>query len=447
MHNLLEPQNAEENYVTVSGFIDSLNNSLRRQNTRILGEVSQLQMYPGRNYLFFTLKDSESEAMIKCIMWKTQYDVSGVDLEDGMEIIVSGYPEVYAPSGNLTLKAQSVELVGEGALKKAYDKLKAQLEKEGLFSDVKKRPIPSFAQKIGIITSRDGAVINDFLSNIGRHGYKLSLIHSRVEGQLATEELLHSVRTFKKRDIDVLVIIRGGGSLESLLPFNNEALVREIASFPVPVIAGIGHDKDITLVAMAADKMVSTPTAVTTLLNDSWNKALGYIELAESKIVSRYKDALLRENSKVDALFSNIKESFRDILSGFSEPEYKLKEKLRDIQHHLDTFTREIVRFQTHIMQQFAHHYREVEKVADSLLLNSLRILKVEIDKKAQDIEFFNKQLSIYNPERQLKLGYSILLNKGKVLKSVQDIEKGDIIHVRMQDGTVESEVKNINHI
>lgn len=447
MRNLLELQNTKENYVTVSDYIGSLNNSLRDQNARIVGEVSQPQLYPGRNYLYFTLKDSKSSAMIKCFMWKNLYKISGVDLEDGMEIIVSGYPEIYAPNGGLTLQTQSVELVGEGALKKAYDKLKAQLEKEGLFSYAKKRPIPSFAQKIGIITSRDGAVINDFLSNIGRHGYQLSLINSRVEGQLATEELLHSVRSFKKKDIDVLVIIRGGGSLESLLPFNNEALVREIASFPVPVIAGIGHDKDITLVAMAADSMVSTPTAVTTLLNDSWNKALGYVELAENKIVSGYKDALLRENSKIDGLFSSIKENFQDILSGFSELEYKLKEKFRDMQHHLKTFAQESIRFQAHISEKFIRHYKDAQKVIDSLLSNSLRILKVEINKKTQDTEFFNKQLSIYNPERQLKLGYSILLNKGKVMKSVQDVKKGEMIHVRMQDGTLDSEVKNINQI
>lgn len=232
-----------------------------------------------------------------------------------------------------------------------------------------------------------------------------------------------------------------------MLPFNNEVLVREIASFPVPVIAGIGHDKDITLVAMAADSMVSTPTAVTTLLNDSWNKALGYVELAESKIVSGYKDALLRDNSKVDGLFSSIKENFQNILSGFSELKYSLKEKFRDMQHHLKMFAQETIRFQTYISEKFIRHYREAQKVIDSLLSNSLRILKVEIDKGKQDTEFFNKQLSIYNPEKQLKLGYSILLNKGKVMKSVHDVKRGEMIHVRMQDGTLDSEVKNINQI
>ena len=125
-----------------------------------------------------------------------------------------------------------------------------------------------------MITSKQGAVIHDFLNNIGKFGFDIKMIDSRVEGQGAVEDLLAAIQTFRKKDIDVLVIIRGGGSMESLMPFNNELLVREVVGFPVPVLVGIGHDKDMPLVALAADRSESTPTAVANLLNESWERAL-----------------------------------------------------------------------------------------------------------------------------------------------------------------------------
>ena len=175
--------------------------------------------------------------------------------------------------------------MGEGALKKAYDKLKQKLEKEGLFSSEKKKPIPEFPQRIGLITSETGAVIHDFLNNLGKYGYQISFVNSRVEGQIAVQGLLLAITYFSGKEIDVLVIIRGGGSLESLQAFNNEALVRKIADFKIPVICGIGHDKDVSLASLAADKAVSTPTAVTALLNRAWEKAIHDVVALEKDLV------------------------------------------------------------------------------------------------------------------------------------------------------------------
>jgi exodeoxyribonuclease VII large subunit len=408
--------------IPISLYLETLNRALRDAPGRIIGEVSQPQLYPGRSYLFFSLKDAKSEAMIKCIMWKTDYKISGIELEEGMEVIVSGFAEIYRPNGSLTFKAQTVELVGEGALKKAYDELKKKLELEGVFADAKKRGIPQFPVKIGVITSKDGAVINDFLTNIGRHGYEISLIDSRVEGQLATDELIRSVRSFRNKDIDVLVIIRGGGSMESLLPFNNEMLVREIARFPKPVIAGIGHDKDITLVALAADLMVSTPTAVTAVLNDSWDQAFSCVELWESRIMSGFRDALYAQQSRVTDHMSDIKDNFQNILERFTKIEYRLREELNKIQYRLTDIRKEAERKMGTILQAFAAILKE----------SSLAVATDE------------QQLATNNPERLLKLGYSITRIDGKVLKSTKEAKAGDIMSVRLKDGEVEGEVKRV---
>jgi len=194
-----------------------------------------------RGHVYFSLKDEKDGALINCIIWKSRYAVYGVELKEGVKIIASGYPEIYAPSGRISFIAETIELAGEGALKKAYEKLKKKLAAEGLFEEERKRPLPKYPEKIGVVTSRQGAVLADFLNNLGKFGFKIKMIDSRVEGQLAVADLLLSIKSFQKQDIDALVIIRGGGSLESHLAFNNEMLVRAIADFPVPVIAGIGH--------------------------------------------------------------------------------------------------------------------------------------------------------------------------------------------------------------
>src|SRR3989338_369379 len=300
-------------HVSVSDYLETINDGLKNFDARVLGEVTEVQLYPGRTYLFFKVKDKEDEALMTCFMWKRDYTLSGVDLEPGLEIIVSGFPEIYKPSGRFSFRARAVEHVGEGKLKKAYDELKARLEKEGLFSPTRKRPLPNLPQKIGLITSKDGAVIGDFQVNLGNFGFKVLFVDSRVEGQLAVSELLGAIRTLKKQDIEILVLVRGGGSLESLLPFNNEALVREVAAFPVPVLVGVGHEKDISLVGLAADQMVSTPTAAAEALNDSWQEFVTKMDTDERIIFSSFEDTLSHNQSVVDESFTVMKDNLQAI--------------------------------------------------------------------------------------------------------------------------------------
>lgn len=374
---------ADEKVFTVSTFLDLLNIGLRTSEAKITGEVSSCD-FRG-NYLFFTLKDKTDGSAISCFMWQREYKMSGVAIAEGMEIMVHGFPEIYKPSGRLSFRGDSVELVGEGALKKAYDKMKLKLEAEGLFSQERKRAIPEYPEKIGLITSKTGAVIHDFLNNIGKFGYQVKFIDSRVEGQLAVSDLLGAIRSFRNKDIDVLVIIRGGGSLESLLAFNNELLVREIGRFPKPVICGIGHDKDVPLAALAADVAVSTPTAVTRVLNSSWERALNRVRLAEREIFGAYRETLQRR---------------KQVFEWFSAfPKY---------------FAGTLQTMRTAILQ-------------------------------------YQKTIAAYDPERQLRLGYSIARvhlpagrHGGKIIRSVRDARRGDQLDLTLADGMIGTEVKKI---
>ena len=288
-----------EKTFTVSEYVELWNNFFKKiKPAKVLGEISQVKSGPS-GHIYFTVKDKSGTSILDCIIWNRNYLMCGVKFEVGMEVILQGRPSIYGPSGRFSFIADTVELVGEGALKKAYDELKKKLEKAGVFAEERKRSLPEFVHKIGVITSRDGAVIHDFVNNLGKFGFEILLVDSRVEGQQATKSLLDSVKTLRDKKIEVLVIIRGGGSLESLQAFNNEALIREIVDFPVPVIAGIGHDQDVPLLALAADYMTSTPTAAAHLLNQSWEEAYSKIR-AFANILNRIPAEIRRISEDIN---------------------------------------------------------------------------------------------------------------------------------------------------
>ena len=274
---------------SVSEFIRLLNIGLKSSRAKIIGEVTEKKV-SSAGHVYFTLKDENDGAVISCIIWRSKYNLFGINLEVGMKVMAGGYPEIYPALGKLSFIAETIQLSGEGELKKQYEMLKKKLAAEGLFAEEKKRPVPKYARNIGVITSKQGAVLADFLNNLGKFGFKIRMIDSRVEGQEAVEDLLGAVRTFKNKDIDVLVIIRGGGSLESLMAFNNETLVREVAGFRVPVIAGVGHHQDEPLITFAADVSVSTPTAAANYLNQSWEEALLLLEKQERAVLGFFDD-------------------------------------------------------------------------------------------------------------------------------------------------------------
>lgn len=296
--------------ISVSEYIEEINSNLSKLGARIIGEVSSFKTWPS-GHVYFSLKDKKGESVIDCKMWKDVYKMCGVKLEDGMEIITSGIPSVWAKTGRLSFTVSTVELSGEGSLKKAYEELKRKLVTEGLFATERKRKLPDYPQNIGVITSAQGAVISDFLTNVGKHGFVIKLIHSAVEGQQALPELIQAIKQFRNESLDVLVIIRGGGSLESLQAFNNEVLVREVVSFPIPVIAGIGHHKDVSLVSMAADYAPSTPTAAANLLNQIWSDHKYQLLKHEQNIFSSYDRSLTGWLINLNQLTETIVDSFK----------------------------------------------------------------------------------------------------------------------------------------
>jgi len=306
-------ENSEKTF-SVSEYIKYLNDILKQFEFRIKGEISELNI-ANSGHVYFVIKDKDEEAVLNCITWKDNYKMCDIEFEVGMEVIVTGHANIYAKNGKFSFIADTVELVGEGALKKAYDALKKKLDEEGLFSEERKRKLPEFVQRIGLITSKEGAVIHDFESNLNKYGFKIIFVHSKVEGQSALKDLLTAIQTMKKQDVEVLVIIRGGGSLESLQAFNNENLVRAIVDFPVPVIAGLGHERDVPLAALAADYMASTPTAAALLVGKSWDEAFEKVR-EFTNIIKILEGHIQQVGESIEDLWGNVAVLFSDTLQG-----------------------------------------------------------------------------------------------------------------------------------
>lgn len=401
---------------SVSEYLDALNRSLKTVRAKILGEVSGIQEYPGRSYLYFSIKDKKDGSTAKCFMWKQDYKNSGVLLEEGMEMMIIAYPNVYKPNGGMTLQVEHVELVGEGALKIAYEKLKAQLEKEGLFGEANKKTLPLLPHRIGIITSKSGAVINDFLSNIGKYGFELLFVDSKVEGEGAVKDLLGALRTLYMQKVDVLVLMRGGGSLESFQAFNNESVVRAVSKFNAPVITGIGHEKDAPLVSFVSDKNVSTPTAVANLLNTSWKESAHAITLAEEKIIGRFEKLLQGSRYELENAERIIEDKFYTVFETFREYKEILMRSLGDVGAALSRMYEQVKEAEYRIIRGFTEN----------------------LERKKNMVGQYEKLLIQQNPERQLKLGWSITRNKkGRVVRSVTDVKKGEELEVSVSDGII----------
>ena len=396
----MEEKQKDEKIISVSNYIKILNQGLREFTRKIIGEVSEVKFGPS-GHVYFSLKDEGDKSVISCIIWRYKYQLYGIELREGLKIIASGHPEIYAPTGRISFLAEVIEHAGEGELKKEYERLKKKLSEEGLFAEEKKRKIPAYIQRIGMITSLNGAVIADFSNNLGKFGFKVKMIDSRVEGQTAAAEILSSIRTFKKQNIEALVIMRGGGSLESMLAFNNELLVREVANFPVPVIVAIGHHKDVPLMALVADIAVSTPSIATTMLTESWKQASLLLERHERNIISKYSDFIFEKYKKIEnglkISLGNFKNALLNVRIGLGS----------SLDKSLAGFS--------------------------SLLLRT-----------SQQLTQAEKIIGLNDPERQLMLGYSITRCNNKIVRSIKNVKIGEGIDVQVSDGKINSQIINI---
>lgn len=413
--------NKKEKVYAIGEFLDYLNGKLMPIEVKLTGEVTSVEKR--EKVVYFSLKDKEDNSVLNCLIFKYQFEISGVNFEIGNEIIVSGFSEIYKPYGKLSFKARLIEIAGEGELKKNYDELKNKFEEEGLFSAERKIALPKLPERIGLITSSQGAAIGDFTTNLGNYGFKINFINSSVEGKQAVFELIKAIKRFKKmKGIDVLVIIRGGGSLESLQAFNNEALVREVASLNIPVVCGIGHEKDVSLVSLACSLAVSTPTAAARAISEPWEKVVEKLNKNELKLMSLFENYLFKSNHKIEKLSFGLSSKFEIILQRFFDVENNFLRIVENINYNIKSSRQKIDDYSRQIFLKYNQN----------------------IKSSKSKIDFLENIIKINNPKRQLKLGYSLVFLEGKIVKNIKQLKKDSSLDVKIFKGIFKARVENI---
>lgn len=388
--------------LSVSQAVDVINDALFRvagPDLVVEGEVSEYSVSQGK-WIRFTLKDLEGGAILKCFL--TIYQLQ-VDIKDGDRIIVHATPKIYPKYGQFTLNINSIELAGEGDLKAALERLRKQLESEGLFDDGRKRELPTAPQRIGIITSRDAAAYTDFLRILGNRwgGVEVELAHVNVQGEKAVGQICGALKYFNELEEadrpDVLVLTRGGGGLEDLMAFNAEAVVRGVFSSKVPIVVGIGHERDESLAELAADVRASTPS-----------------NAAERIVPDR------------EAFISGIDMTLRRMSDRVDET---LREHTYNVERSVTTMTHGITRFSF-----------ELDRVIVSVG-HAGEMLAHRVDSYKSKVDSCARLIREMNPERVLERGYSIVRSAGHIVKNATTLDKGTKLQVQFAKGNVEAEV------
>lgn len=266
--------------LTVSELTDGIKTLLEENfiDIKVEGEISNAGA-SANGHIYFTLKDED--AQLSCVIWRRTAWQLGIELLDGQQIIAGGDIKVYPPHGKYQLIVRSVQQAGIGALQEAFEKLKMQLKKEGLFDEAHKKPLPKFPERIGVITSGTGAAFHDIRDTLERRWpvAKVLLHHASVQGIYAASELVKAINWFsKKQNVDLLIVGRGGGSLEDLWPFNEEAVARALFACKVPTVSAVGHEVDFSISDFVADARAATPTQAVIIATPDINKYRMYVD-------------------------------------------------------------------------------------------------------------------------------------------------------------------------
>lgn len=410
----------EDPALSVGEYLQELNVALGRHGAVVRGEVTEAREYPSG--IYFSIKDaSGADGVLNCYLPPYRVRLFGHLLGRGAEIRVAGAPKIALRKGGFSFQVEAVEAVGEGALRAAYEALKRSLDEEGLFD--RALPIPPCAKRIGIVTSRAGAVIDDFRKNLDERGYRLLMHDARVEGVRAVPSILAAIRWFKAHAglVDVMVVMRGGGSLEDLQAFNSEAVAREIASLPMPVIAAIGHDRDVPIANLAADISTSTPSIAAMQVNRSWAEADAFLARATERLV-RGSDQVVGRIGRRTELAAERLSSRATLLA------HRVGERV------------------TRAASVMRGRLAELREMPERRMDEIRALFGARLSRTGERVLAWERELAIVSPERTLSLGYSIVCGPdGKPVRSVHDLSSGDRVRARFKDGTAEASITDVH--
>ncbi|GFR34269.1 exodeoxyribonuclease VII large subunit [Thermobrachium celere] len=362
-------------------------------NIVVKGEISNFKHHSS-GHMYFTLKDNESK--IKCVMFKGYNSYLKIKLEDGMKVLAKGYVSVYERDGVYQLYCTDIKKDGLGDLYLAYEELKKKLEAEGLFDERHKKKLPMLPRRIGVATSSTGAVIRDIINVSTRRFYNVDILlyPVKVQGEGAAQTIVEAIEYFNTRnDIDVIIIGRGGGSIEELWAFNEEIVARAIHNSKIPVVSAVGHETDFTIADFVADVRASTPSHAAEIVVPSYSELVYKINTLKNTLFSNVNNRLKRDKIYVENLRSKV--------------------KLYSPQNRIN------------VNYQYLDNLREK-------LINSVSNKFIN---KRHNLMLTIQKLDGLSPLKSISRGFAAVVKEEKLIKSIQQLNKDDIIEVYFSDG------------
>ncbi|NGT88929.1 exodeoxyribonuclease VII large subunit [Clostridium perfringens] len=389
----------------VNNYVKKLvENDFILKNLNVKGEISNLKFHSS-GHIYFSLKDENSK--VNCIMFKNNAVNLDFRLEEGMKVEIKARLGVYHKEGTYQLYCENIKKAGIGELFEEFHKLKKELSEEGIFDEKYKRALPKFPKRIGIITARTGAAVRDIINVIQRRNKSLDIIlyPAKVQGENAADSIIEGIRYFNnEKSVDVIILGRGGGSIEELWAFNNRDLAYEIFNSRIPTVSAVGHEVDFTISDFVSDMRAPTPSAAGELVSPSLQEMINDL-LNKKEFLHRAIDRkFLNAKRDVDLLHKGLKGN---------NP--------------------------THIIEK---RIKEVNSLEEKLNFLGKR----KIDKAKDELIALNSILQTLNPLNTLGRGYSVIMDKeDKVINKVSELKKNDMVKVIMKDGSVNIDIKIIN--
>lgn len=388
----------------------------------VAGEVSNLTRAPSGHY-YFTLKDAQ--AQVRCAMFRARAQTLAWRLENGQQVEARALVTLYEPRGDFQLNVESLRRAGLGRLYEAFLRLKEKLDKEGLFSDGRKRPLPRFPRRIGVVTSPRAAALRDVVAALTRRaaGIEVIVYPTLVQGTEAAAQIAAAIDTAGRRaECDLLLVVRGGGSLEDLWAFNEEIVARAIADCPIPVIAGVGHETDVTIADLAADRRAATPTAAAEIASAGWFEAAKETATLAGALAAAMHGALERRMQRVDLM-------------------------ARQLVHPAERLARTRQRLGHLATRLAAAGERRFQRQATRIAALQLRLARARpaIEARRTRVERLAASLAALNPQAALGRGYALVRDaEGRLVRSHRQLQTGDALAIRFAEGGAEALVSRI---
>ena len=413
----------------------------------LTGQVSNFRRRP--NHQYFSLKDEK--AVIQATIWGGVYKKLGFDLEEGMKINVIGRVQLYEPSGSYSIIIEKAEPDGIGALAIQFEQLKKKLGEEGLFEERFKQALPQFPKKIGVVTSPSGAVIRDIITTVSRRfpGVEIVLYPTKVQGEGSAAEVADNIHRANTRgDLDVLIIGRGGGSIEDLWAFNEEVVVRAIFESHIPIISSVGHETDTTLADFVADRRAATPTAAAELATPVTKlDLLAHLQQQQNRLAAATSNRLTYNRERLaklsqSVIFRQPERLYDSYLQKLDQLNLRLKQKIRE--YYNEEVQR--VRLLQHRLEALAplrqvQIYQERVAQLERLLRSNMAVV---YDHKVAEVKRLSDALLMLDTSRIVARGYAIVKKDEQVLESIEKVNKKDQLTILMRDGQIEVEVKDV---